>query len=346
MFRRSLAFLASALLALPALAGQLGMGDPAPALEVQWVKGEPVAALAPDQTYVVEFWATWCGPCRKSIPHLSELQKKYEGKATFIGVSVWERDQAKVAPFVESMGDQMAYRVAMDKVVGKDGKMASAWMQAAGQTGIPAAFIVHKGTIAWIGHPAEIDEPLARVVAGGWDVAKAKKDAEEAKKGEDLYVAIRSAFENADWKATLTHADELIAAVPTMEVYVGPMRYTALLGLEKLEDASAYGRKFLAGAGKDNAQALNALAWMVVDPEAKRAKPDLELALAAATRANELAEGKDPGVLDTLARVHFAKGDVKKAIELQEKAVELAKGTGWEQELARRLEEYRGAAKS
>jgi len=55
-----------------------------------WVKGKPVdlAAGKGKQVYVIEFWATWCGPCRTSIPHLTELQKKFKDKGvTFVGVS-------------------------------------------------------------------------------------------------------------------------------------------------------------------------------------------------------------------------------------------------------------------
>ena len=96
----------------------LTIGDQAPAISVsKWIKGDPVDRLDPKKTYVVEFWATWCGPCRVSIPHLTELQKKYKDKGvTFLGVSVWEQDQDAVAPFVKEMGDKMNYTVAMDEV--------------------------------------------------------------------------------------------------------------------------------------------------------------------------------------------------------------------------------------
>src|SRR5262249_55752858 len=79
-----------------ARAQSLGIGDPAPKLEVKsFVKGEPVKEFEPGKNYVVEFWATWCGPCKATIPHLTELQKKHP-EVAFIGVSIWEEDQSGV----------------------------------------------------------------------------------------------------------------------------------------------------------------------------------------------------------------------------------------------------------
>ena len=60
--------------------------------------------------YVVEFWATWCPPCRTTIPELTKMQKEFPD-AVFIGQDVFERDQTAPEPFVEKMGDQMNYRV-------------------------------------------------------------------------------------------------------------------------------------------------------------------------------------------------------------------------------------------
>src|SRR5579885_2983131 len=94
----------------------LGVGDPAPKLQVKsFIKGEPVKEFQAGKNYVVEFWATWCGPCKATIPHLTELQKKHP-EVAFIGVSVFESDQSAVEPFVKEMGDRMDYRVALDAV--------------------------------------------------------------------------------------------------------------------------------------------------------------------------------------------------------------------------------------
>jgi thiol-disulfide isomerase/thioredoxin len=161
----------------------LKVGDPAPKLEVkEFLKGEPVASLEKGKIYVIEFWATWCGPCRTSIPHVTELQKKHKD-VVFIGVSVWENDANAPKPFVEQMGDKMGYRVALDDGLGNAGKMANNWMKAAEQDGIPAAFIIGKDNkVLWIGHPMQMDKPLEQIVAGTYDlaagIAEAKKQAQ------------------------------------------------------------------------------------------------------------------------------------------------------------------------
>ena len=97
------------------------------------------------------------------------------------------------------------------------------------------------------------------------------------------------------------------------------------------------------------AQGLNGLAWAIVDPAAK-IKPNaklLEFAVEAAKKADELAKEKDPAIADTLAKCYFDSGEVTKAVETQERAVKLAKGTPFEQDesLAERLEQYKKACR-
>lgn len=54
---------------------------------------------------VVNFWATWCQPCRKEIPVLVHLQNQYSGQVQFVGVSIDEpEDQKTVAKFVNRLG--------------------------------------------------------------------------------------------------------------------------------------------------------------------------------------------------------------------------------------------------
>jgi thiol-disulfide isomerase/thioredoxin len=163
---------------LPLAAATLKAGDPAPKLETgKWVQGEPVKDFQKGKAYIVEFWATWCPPCRASIPHLNETYLKFKDKGlVVIGQDCWEKDESLVAPFVEKMGDKMTYRVALDdKTSNKKGQMAITWMEAAGRNGIPSAFLVDtKGKIAWIGHPMALKEDvIEEVLAGKFDARKA-----------------------------------------------------------------------------------------------------------------------------------------------------------------------------
>lgn len=143
---------------------RLDVGSKAPPLAVaRWLKGERVAKFEPGKVYVVEFWASWCPPCRQTVPHLTELQKKYP-EVVVIGVNAMERSATAGAQFVREMGEQMDYRVAVDM----NRRMTRMWMEAAGQDGIPCAFVVDKeGAIAWIGHPLNLDKVLASLQAEG-----------------------------------------------------------------------------------------------------------------------------------------------------------------------------------
>ena len=143
----------------PVVKGQSGR-KAAPLDGLTYVKGDPVT-FTEGEIYVVEFWATWCPPCRVSIPHLTKIQKQFKDKGvTVIGIS--NEDLETVKSFVAKQGDNMNYTVAVDT-----GRKASAgYMRAYNQQGIPTAFIVDgSGNIAWFGHPMnDLDAELTKLV--------------------------------------------------------------------------------------------------------------------------------------------------------------------------------------
>ena len=89
-------------------------GKPAPALKLKdWINTKPLTlADLKGKIVVLDFWATWCGPCLASIPHTNELMKKYADKdVVFIGVCA-PKGSEKMAEIVKARG--IEYPVAID----------------------------------------------------------------------------------------------------------------------------------------------------------------------------------------------------------------------------------------
>ncbi len=312
----SLILVCLAFLAAPALAIELG--DDAPPLKVEkWLKGGPIDLKdgKGKSIYVVEFWATWCGPCRMSIPHLTELQKSFKDKnVVVIGVSTdSEKTRKDVPAFVEKQGAGMDYAVALDT---EDRAASKAYMEAFKIGGIPNAFVIDtKGKIVWQGHPmVGLEEVLGAVVSGKYDV---KSLGETAKKVEEEAEKLGQLMEDY-FKAVTTSAEA--------------------------KDAPEIGAKVLELA-KKNAMALNDLAWTILTAEEIKTR-DLKLALQAAKAAMDASQGKDPSIIDTYARALFDNGQVKEAIEQQKKAIELAgDNKEMKEEMQKALKRYEEAAR-
>jgi thiol-disulfide isomerase/thioredoxin len=340
--------LCSLVLSASGAAPTLKVGDPAPKLQTgKWIQGEPINEFAAGKAYIVEFWATWCGPCRTSIPHLNEIATKFESKGLIVlGQNVWENDESAVAPFVKKMGDKMTYRVALDDMEGsKKGKMAETWMTAAGQNGIPSAFLVDtKGQIAWIGHPMTLPEKtITDVLAGNYDLKAAAalylKEKEQEFLMEAAWTEISQAMKAKKWDEATTKLNAFAELLPDdQRGGLDQVRLDILFSKKDYPAAYQMVAK-MAEAAKDQPMFQNELAWKILTDTTLEQR-DLALAEKIATQANKGSGGEDASILDTLARALFMQDKKAEAIAIQEKAIAQADDQ-MKKSLEATLESYR-----
>ncbi|MCA9292789.1 MAG: redoxin domain-containing protein [Phycisphaerales bacterium] len=325
----------------------LEVGVAAPNLtDVTWLRGDAVKEWKSGEVYVLDFWATWCGPCVASIPHINDLQQGFKDQHVHvIGVAIWPNEKMVPTEKFINTREDMNYTIAADI----DGKTANAFMTAAGQNGIPTVMVIGKtGKLEWLGHPMDgLDEVVELIVHDKFDaIAYADKAKAEQEAAMQIYPRLMQAKDAEDWTAMVAAADELLALNPKKFSGINILKYIALVQSDTTA-AKTFGHQLVANTFADDAGALNAFAWMIVSPESElpEGSQDAMLAVQAANRANDLTKHKDPSTLDTLARAYYVQGDAQKAYETQKKAVSLAPD-GLKQELEEALKTYEEAAES
>jgi cytochrome c biogenesis protein CcmG/thiol:disulfide interchange protein DsbE len=116
---------------------------PPPLVVKQWLTPEPETA---GKFVLIDFWATWCGPCRQSIPHLNQLQAKFKDQLVVVGLS--DESEAEVR---KMKSPKMDYAVGIDP--------SNSTGRAMSVRGIPHAIIIDpKGIVRFEGHPNYLNE--------------------------------------------------------------------------------------------------------------------------------------------------------------------------------------------
>ena len=283
---------------------QLKIGSAPPPITVDWVQGNVSDVTTAGKTYVVEFWATWCGPCMRSIPHLNELHSKYKSKGLVI-MGISDEDMGTVKPFVTKKSSAMSYPVGVDR----DRGMKQAWMEAAKQNGIPCAFIVRDSKIVWIGNPLDpnFDNVLLGTMSGRYNPALTKK-------AEPILRAAKDAVRIKNFQDAYKHYDSVLAIDPVVFGNVAVMKYkTMVVDAKDPVAARKWMYQFMTLQRRDGTT-MREIAETVLNDN-QITERDLELARDAALYLNNF--NSSPAASALLAEVYYRRGQLEKASEFQ-----------------------------
>ncbi|QEL20152.1 TlpA family protein disulfide reductase [Limnoglobus roseus] len=305
----------------------LKAGDKAPAFKAdKWLQGAEVNEFASGKIYVVEFWATWCGPCIVMMPHMSEMQAEFKDKGvTFIGYTHKDKNgntEEKVSAFVTKRGPALGYTFAYSD--GND--TYENWMAAAGQNGIPCCFVVDKtGNIAYIGHPMFLDVVLPKVVDGSWKAEDSAKEVDAVEKEVDeVFKAIGGRGDAADGLAALAAFEKKYPGLSKIPYFVSP-KLNLMIKAKKYDDVAILARNLITrGTKAQDDMLLGQVAAVLRSPDAKDQKALVGLSVKAAEAALKLGGDKDVRSLLGAAQSYFAAGEKAKAKEYGQKAVDAA----------------------
>lgn len=283
-----------ALASVSAIAAEsLTIGSKAPVIDVaHWFNGkEPVEAFDDGTVYVIEFWATWCGPCVASMPHLRDLQQRHGDAITVVSVS--DESPEVIEKFLERETGETTFREITGHywlATDPDGSVKQDYMRAAGQHGIPTAFIVGKsGLVEWIGHPMQMDAPVAGVLSGEWDRDAYAKQMREEKEVEIRLQAVQRLIQQKRFSEAVKAVDRILAdnLPPQMQDRLAAAR-------RKLEQQA------LDHAKKEASQLHVQTVTGLVDMAFLMRDGDADAALAALDRL--MKQSSDPRVRAVLAR--------------------------------------------
>jgi thiol-disulfide isomerase/thioredoxin len=312
----------------------LNAGDPAPSIKYsKWIKGDPISSFDGDQLYILEFWATWCSPCKAAMPHLTELQKKYKGKVSIIGVNVWEQvpkgknydhSLPSVVKYVKGNESNIGYSIFADD---NDHHMVDKWLKAAGQNGIPSTFIIKNNIIQWIGHPSALDSIIPAMIDGKYDLQqfrnsytqRAERKKVQSAKMEEIFTKLKPIEEKMkikEYREALELLDKLDDNDAQSKLFKNVIKTRALLRTDLIR-----AQEFVSSWEKEYKSA-----YTVVFEEVRKSE-DLskETYLWAAHLFDKHEESSNPYFYDGIAACFARGGDFRSALLTQEKAVIVAR---------------------
>lgn len=303
----------------------LKIGDPAPPLLMtDWIKGDPIdmSKGVGKNVYVLEFWATWCGPCLPTFPMATALQNRYRDDGVVV-VGVTSKGQfpqlqskENVSAFVERQGKKMGYAVGFDA----NNTVNRLYMQALGAMGIPYTVVVDKaGNIAWTGHPAAgLEQAVEEMISPDYD----PKSAYRRGRADAMFQNTARFIQAGVWAQAMSGLEEVLKVDPshrdalTYYVYIRAVERNDRDGLRIWVDAYLK-------SGATDVDGLTNLAEALMSVQVLDAR-DPELILRVAEAAYAAGKESNAMAVVTYARAAFGIGLVDQAVRLQEQGLRLA----------------------
>jgi thiol-disulfide isomerase/thioredoxin len=157
---------------------ELARARMAPPFEITTLDGTRISldSLA-GKVVLIDFWATWCGPCREALPHIRDVARKFQGQP-FVVLSVsMDNDDAKWRDFVDKNG--------MTWLQYRDGRFTGPLATRFAVNAIPATFSIDADGVLEDQHvgDADIEGKLKKMIAHAVEVLNLKAAPAAANEG-------------------------------------------------------------------------------------------------------------------------------------------------------------------
>lgn len=317
----------------------IGPGSKAPSpIMATPVRGRLPAFNDPEVIYVVAFVNFAHSKSRQIVPALERMQTQHGKKVAVVAITEQGPDDARAFAESGEWAPQIGFVIAADPV--RNAFRSFFGPQRAPE--LPQGFIMRGGVVMWSGNPAEFADPVAAMVGGTWDLAAAKRAAEQRVLWDRVLADVEALA------AAKRYDDALAALKDACESAVGDqggqclgVRFGLLVRAGRVDDALKVGDRIL--AAPLNAKQPAGLAWLLVSHAAQSA-PAREFALRAARLSDEQLRGRDAMVAAILARTQFINGQRTQAVETARRALTLAETPDLRVAVRDDLKQYEAAA--
>lgn len=299
---------------------KIKIGDLAPQLIIdKWYNSESINEFEKGKVYVVEFWASWCQPCRKSIPHLNKLQAEFADDLTIIGVAASERKGPEALErLLKSKKAGISYPIAYTE----DQQTFKNYMWAANNTGLPWTFIINREQkIVWWGQPFYSQfESTLRSVINGTHIPEIGEtpvyaNTEEMRMYWDIKEQFWAAYGQENWKDAIKLGKQLEQTDNQSFYYEVATMVEVLLIQKKNEEALALAMHLEKGILKDIPEGLYTIAYSIFEND-NLSNEELNYGLHLINKVNNLTFGENPTANLLKAKFEFRTGKKEQALSI------------------------------